>query len=147
MCYFLHIHLSLNICLIFIQCIYQLMGTFASLLMKFKLKYNNTKKYYQFYGQYIVFLHQGRHYNCSLSFTCKKNSSLIIKMYANQCILVSNTFLRIKIRCDKMKKKIPYCRNSSKNSINRGHIHDLSLSWLGTGSLIKSGCVKLYLWA
>jgi len=68
-------------------------------------------------------------------------------MYANQYILVSNAFLRIKILCDKMKKKIPHCRNRSKNSIKRGHIHDRSLSWLGTGSLIKSGCVKLYLWA
>jgi len=46
-----------------------------------------------------------------------------------------------------MKKKIPHCRNRSKNSIKRGHIHDRSLSWLGTGSLIKGGCVKLYLWA
>ena len=65
-------------------------------------------------------------------------------MYANQYILVSNAFLRIKILCDKMKKKISHCRNSSKNSINRDHIHDRSLSWLGTGSLIKSVCVKLY---
>ena len=27
------------------------------------------------------------------------------------------------------------------------HIHDRSLSWLGTGTSIKSGGVKLVLWA
>ena len=43
--------------------------------------------------------------------------------------------------------KVPHCRNNSK--IEKKHrkrqIHDRSLSWLGTGTLVRSGGVQLAL--
>ena len=54
-----------------------------------------------------------------------------------------------------MRKKIEKIPNSKKKKKSqeqmqntpKTHIHDRSLSWLGTGTSIKSGGVKLVLWA
>ena len=46
-----------------------------------------------------------------------------------------------------------YCREQFQNPVERGtfdtpttHIHDLSLSWIGTRTLIKSGAIQVVLW-
>ena len=56
-----------------------------------------------------------------------------------------------------MKKKLPHCRKNPKSNIKIVYrdkidipnvlIHNRSLSWLGTGTSIKCGGVKLVLWA
>ena len=52
----------------------------------------------------------------------------------------------------KGKTKIPNCQSSPKvieggKSYNLSTIHDRAVSWLGTGTSMKSGGVKLDLWA
>jgi hypothetical protein len=62
-------------------------------------------------------------------------------------MLLHNNFPREEPRI--MKQRIPHCRNSSKiQSENRRkklthNLHDRSISWLDTGTSIKSGRIKL----
>jgi hypothetical protein len=59
-------------------------------------------------------------------------------------VSVSTTFYGIKRKAKKNKK--PYHRNNrGKIDTTNTHIHDWSLSWLSTGTSIKSGGVKILL--
>jgi hypothetical protein len=81
---------------------------------------------------------------------CLNSSKIIILNCLNSSKIIIPTFL------NSSKIIIPNCLNSSKiqeQMVERGkidtpktHIHDNSLSWLGTGMSIRSGWVKTVLW-
>ena len=71
-------------------------------------------------------------------------------------VSVSTTFYIIKRKArKKTKKKTKRTQHTSSDQAQQRqkidntntHIHDWSLSWLGTGTSVKSGGVKLLLWA